>query len=129
MKLLKLTIILLTISMSMNAQTKSKLPFVGVRYFNFLGGSGTGESIRINSDGTCIIIGYGAGIGTKPTLVYEGQFKNPLMVEYNSDESLQLEFQAGYLIKGTKIYRLNKKGKIERDCMGDGKECSSTLDK
>ncbi|TAE61941.1 MAG: hypothetical protein EAZ87_00530 [Nostocales cyanobacterium] len=90
------------------------LPFVGTKYYNFLGGSGTGESMTIENDGRVIIKVH----GTQETeIIYRGKFSNPLMIEN--------EF--GLLIQGNKIYQLDVNGKMTTGCRGEGKVCESEL--
>jgi hypothetical protein len=54
------------------------LPFVGTRRFNFLGGSGTGQSITIASDGHTIVQLHGT-IGS--SVQYSGPFTNPIVLQ------------------------------------------------
>lgn len=54
-----------------NANSQN-IPFTGKRWFNFMGGSGTGESIRINSSGTTVITTDGK---TSSEVIYRGKYK------------------------------------------------------
>ncbi len=89
------------------------LPFIGTRYFNFMGGNGTEESITINKDGTTSIKIYGKyGTGIE----YQGKFSNPITLDDGS----------GWLLKDGKIYSLEG-GKIAKGCMDDEAPCVSEL--
>jgi hypothetical protein len=70
----------------------NKLPFIGTRAFNFLGGSGTGQTITIEANGNTTIKLHGTA---SSSVLYSGKFSNPIM---------------GLLIKGNKIYRLGSDG-------------------
>jgi hypothetical protein len=90
------------------------IPFVGTKRYNFLGGSGTGESMTIENNGRVIIKVH----GTQETeIIYRGEFTNPIMIEN--------EF--GLLIQGNKIYQLDVNGKMTTGCKGEGKVCESEL--
>jgi hypothetical protein len=99
-------------------EPKNNLPFIGTRFFNFYGGSGTLNSITIDENGNTIIKSHGmAG----DFIDYEGPFTNPLSFPIG-DEST-----ATYKISGESISILNQKGEIEKDCLGDGKPCTAGL--
>ncbi|MFM6017403.1 MAG: hypothetical protein ACKPE3_39320 [Sphaerospermopsis kisseleviana] len=101
-------------SCSPTGWTQQILPFVGTRFFNFLRGSGTGQSITINQDGNTVVKLH----GTMNTLVmYTGKFTNPLI----------LEDGFGLLFQDDKIYQLKPDGKIAKGCRGEGKPCDSDL--
>ncbi len=115
MKTIKIiALLLLTITFVSNMViAQEKLPFLGTRSFNFDGGSGTGHSITIKKDGSTTVKIH----GTVSTLVlYKGKFANPILLKDGT----------GWLLKGNKIYALTS-GKIDNDCMGDGKPCESEL--
>ena len=57
-------------------QTKG-LPFTGTRYFNFIGGSGTQQSITIDPNGLVTLRSYSAGGNV--SVDYEGMYENPLL--------------------------------------------------
>ena len=126
-QLFLILIILLAFNTIINAQSKPKLPFVGKRYFNFMGGNGTGEVIQINSDGSCMIYTDGGPHGNEE-LIFNGKYSSKILA-YRKNASGKLEFVAGYSIIGNKIFLINVKGKIEKGCLGDEKPCQSTLDK
>lgn len=91
------------------------LPFIGTRFFNTAGGSGTEESITIKKDGSTIIKVHGK---TGTGIEYKGKFRNPILLEDGS----------GWLFKGNKVYSLED-GKIMHGCRGDDDECDSDLHK
>lgn len=90
------------------------LPFVGTKRFNFLGGTGTGQSITIQEDGTTIIKSHGL---FDSSVRYRGKFSNPII----------LEDGFGLLLKDNKIYSLSPNGQIGKGCKGEGKLCESEL--
>lgn len=88
------------------AQTSGKLPFVGTRYFNFDGGTGTQRSMTITKNGQTTIKLHGLySIET----IYQGKYQNPLLIK-DADSSYY------YQIKGDKIHMLNKDKQLERGC-------------
>ena len=93
------------------------LPFVGTRRFNFLGGSGTGQSITIASDGQTTVQRYGT---TRSSIEYSGKFANPIVLE--SGQRL--------LIQGNKVYSVQADGKVAPLCNSkepDHAPCEATL--
>ncbi len=90
------------------------LPFVGKRLFNFMGGSGTEQSITISKDGKTKIMFHGV---TSSSTEYKGKFTNPI----------KLKDGTGYLFKDDKVYLLQKNGKVEQGCKDDGVPCVSEL--
>ncbi|WP_353931573.1 hypothetical protein WJM97_03015 [Okeanomitos corallinicola TIOX110] len=95
-------------------KTPEILPFIGTRYYNFLGGSGTGQTITIKDDGNAIV----KIIGTQNTsVIYEGKFTNPLIFVEGD----------GILIKDNKIYLLGRNRKFAKGCKGEGIVCESEL--
>lgn len=99
---------------SFSSDAKQSLPFVGTRGFNFLGGTGTGQSITIEADGTTIIKTHGL---FSSSVEYNGKFSNPIILQ----DGLSL------LLKGDKIYSLSVDGQIARGCRGEGTLCESEL--
>ena len=99
---------------------KLDLPFIGEKYFNFGGGSGTGSSITINKDGLVIIKGVpdpGAErMGAKGDIEFKGQFK-PI---------IKLKNGIRYKIETNKISMLDSKGNIEQGCGNLGDDPCST---
>jgi hypothetical protein len=97
-----------------------KLPFVGTRYFNFMGGTGTNESITIEKNGTITLkyVDHFSGRHGDPVVLYKGKFSNPI----------KLKDGTGYLLKGNKIYLLEN-GKIEKGCITEGEVCEAELSK
>jgi hypothetical protein len=91
------------------------LPFIGKRFFNFLRGTGTGYSIKIESNGDCIILGLPGpepmNRDLKPVTVFHGKYSE----------------LKGYKFVGNKIYLLEKDGKLSMDCYEENKPCESDL--
>jgi hypothetical protein len=94
------------------AGQKQKLPFVGTRYFNFMGGTGTVESITIEKNGTVTLKIHGT-VSTE--VYYTGKFSNPV--------------DGGLLLKGNKVYRLDNNGQIIKGCRREGEICEAELSK
>lgn len=99
---------------SVSSADKDKPPFVGTRFFNFLGGNGTGKSITIDADGTTTVKLHGT---VSSSVEYSGQFSNPIIL--NDGGKL--------LLKDDKIYLLSANGQIAKGCKGDEKPCESSL--
>ena len=99
---------------NVTTQPVQQYPFIGSKEFNFMGGNGTGMSIKIAADGNTKITACGE---TGCSTLYKGQFK-PIM-----------PIGDGQYVKITKgkAYLLNAAMKVEVDCMGDGKPCVSQL--
>ncbi|MBD2494486.1 hypothetical protein [Nostoc sp. FACHB-280] len=93
-----------------------KPPFIGTRLFNFLGGSGTGQSIAIAPDGTTIVKLQGT---FESSIQYQGKFSNPIILQDGSG--------LGLLFKDDKIYSLAANGQIAKGCKGDETVCESAL--
>ncbi|BAY15675.1 hypothetical protein NIES21_14940 [Anabaenopsis circularis NIES-21] len=93
-----------------------KPPFIGTRLFNFLGGSGTGQSIAIAPDGTTIVTLNGT---FESSIQYNGKFSNPIILQDGSG--------LGLLLKDGKIYSLLSNGQIAKGCKGEGTVCESSL--
>ncbi|CAK0754094.1 exported hypothetical protein [Gammaproteobacteria bacterium] len=93
------------------------LPFVGTRHFNFYGGNGTGRSITIKKDGSTVIKIHGT---VSTGVEYKGKFTNPIKMKEGY----------GYLIKGQKIYQLDKNGEVGNDCSptSESEKCETDLD-
>jgi hypothetical protein len=102
------------------------LPFVGTRYFNFMGGTATGYEITIKKNGTTMIVHNYRSFGKYIYGVdYKGRFLNPITVkgltgatEWGGDK---------LLFKNNKAYLLDKKGNIIKGCRGEGKICEVDL--
>jgi hypothetical protein len=84
----------------MKAET---LPFTGTRRFNFLGGSGTGQSITIESNGDTLVQLHGT---MQTSVLYRGKFSNPIVLE----DGVKL------LLEGDRIYILGPKQHSAKDC-------------
>jgi hypothetical protein len=104
----------IVIIISSIATAQQRLPFIGTRYFNFMGGSGTGQSITIEKDGTFTMKFYGK---VKTSVTNRGKFSNPLILDDGSK----------YLLKDNKIYSITPNGQIRKGCRGEGILCESTL--
>lgn len=61
-----------------NTVETSNLPFVGKRLFNFLGGSGTGYSITIESNGNTVIQHHGT---MNSSTIYQGPFQETMTTQ------------------------------------------------
>ncbi|MCP6759562.1 MAG: hypothetical protein NHB32_12515 [Fischerella sp. CENA71] len=101
---------------SLSADYQAKPPFIGTRFFNFLGGNGTGQSIAIATDGTTIVKLNGT---VSSSVQYRGKFSNPIILQDGSG--------LGLLIKDDKIYSLSANGQIAKGCRGEGTVCESSL--
>jgi hypothetical protein len=100
------------------AEDKIELPFIGTKYFNFMGGRGTEQSITITKDGTVILKSYGVPeAGTDPSVDYKGKYSK--LIKVNKYEI--------YKIDGSEIYRVNAKGVVGKGCEGEGIPCISEL--
>ena len=97
-----------------------QLPFIGEKYFNFGGGSGTGSSITITKDGLVIIKGVpdpGAErMGAKGEIEFKGQYKTIIKTK----DGIR------YKIEADKISMVDAKGNIEKGCGNMGDELCST---
>ena len=99
---------------TIESASEKQLPFVGTKRFNFLGGSGTGQSITIGADGRTTIKLHGT---MNTSVQYSGAFTNPIVVENGN----------GLLFKNDKVYRVSPDGQIIKSC--DGKAtCEAALD-
>lgn len=90
------------------------LPFVGTRYFNFLGGTGTGHTITIEENGTMTVEINGT---IESSVLYQGEFSNPIFL----DNGL------GLLLSSGQIYQLSADGKISEGCKREGTICEADL--
>lgn len=96
MKKLLITLTALAISIPALAQN---LPFVGERYFNFLGGSGTGYTIEIKASGDTHIQLHGT---QSSATIYQGKYQTYLPYIFEG------KIIGYHQIKGDKIYELDK---------------------
>ena len=115
-------------------EPKLDLPFIGKKYFNFAGGSGTGMAVEIFENGN-IILGFVRTHGTledekkyarlehrkadlsELNIIYKGKFSKKIM--YKSKEW----GDGGYLIEKDKISELDKNGKVNLGCKEEDKPC------
>ena len=94
------------------------LPFIGTRYFNYYGGSGTNNSITIYANGQTTV----KSIGTA------GEF-----VDYEGDFNYTISFPCGdistcyYKINGNTISIVDENGNIQQNCKGDNTPCTAIL--
>jgi hypothetical protein len=93
--------------------TREPIPFTGTRRFNFLGGSGTGQSITIESNGDTLVQLHGTG---GISVIYSGEFSNPIVL----DDGRKL------LLEGDKIYILLLGQSLE-ECKSSGSPCQANL--
>lgn len=118
----KILIILLLYNLNYFAQTKSNLPFIGKRNFNFPLGSCCEESITIDKNGNCTIRAYEAPeIGDNVIIIYNGKFNKVIWIKENGKKIY------GYLIEKKHITRLNKNGTPEIGCREEKEICKSEL--
>jgi hypothetical protein len=96
--------------------TTQNLPFVGTRFFNFLGGTGTGQSITIQADGTTIIKHHGTA---SSSVEYRGKFSNRIRLEDGFGLILNYEYD--------KIYSLSPNEQLAKGCKGEGTLCESNF--
>ncbi|GET42240.1 hypothetical protein [Microseira wollei] len=101
---------------SSSPDATQKLPFVGIIFFNFLGGTGTGQSITIQADGTTIIKIHGT---VSSSVQYRGKFSNRIRLENGFGLILNYDYD--------KIYSLSPNGQIAKGCKGEGTLCESNL--
>ena len=103
-------------------QTDAALPFVGKRYFNFAGGSGTGQFATIQSNGQTKIEGCSStdalfdDIEPSCTEFYNGPFSKAIKV-----------FDSIYRIEKDKIYDMEEDGSPAKDCEAMSVDCSVEL--
>lgn len=71
---------------SKSLKTSENLPFVGKRFFNFLGGSGTGYSITIESNGNTVIQRHGT---VNSSILYQGLFQETMVTQ--DEESITIK--------------------------------------
>ncbi len=131
MKISKLTAsaTLLSIGLSFGdaviAGEKQKPPFVGTRWFNFMGGKANENIITIERNGNTKIEsynGYYRKIDAPP--IYKGKFSNPIVVK---NEGGILGDTHRYLFKSNKVYAVSVDGEIIKGCRGEDKICESDL--
>jgi hypothetical protein len=93
---------------------EKQLPFVGTKRFNFLNGSGTGQSITIDPDGTTTVKTHGT---MNTSVSYSGPFTNPII--FKDGDGVKLE--------GDTIYSLRTDGTIAEGCIRADEPCKSEL--
>jgi hypothetical protein len=94
--------------------SQTALPFVGTKRFNFLNGSGTGQSITIEADGTTTVKLHGT---MNTSVSYSGPFTNPII--FPDGDGVKLE--------GDTIYSLRADGTIAEGCIRADEPCKSEL--
>lgn len=92
---------------SLPALAKPDLPFNGTRHFNFMGGSGTGQSIHIDNKGLTTIKLHGT---TSTGILYKGPYQKNMPLD-----------DGGYygIIGKDTITMLDKNGNQEYGCSAD----------
>jgi hypothetical protein len=101
-------------TVSQSASPPANLPFVGTKRFNFLNGSGTGQSITIEADGTTTVKLHGTA---NTSVSYSGPFTNPII--FKDGDGVKLE--------GDTIYSLRTDGTIAEGCIRADEPCKSAL--
>lgn len=102
------------VSQMTSPPSETPLPFIGQRYFNFLGGTGTGYSIDIEPDGTTTVQLHGTA---GSAIEYRGRFSNPLFL--SNDRALRIE--------GNTIYQTAADGRIDPSCVMGNSPCKAQL--
>jgi hypothetical protein len=97
-----------------SASPQTALPFVGTKRFNFLNGSGTGQSITIEADGTTTVKLHGT---MNTSISYSGPFTNPIIFKDGD----------GVKLAGDMIYSLRQDGTIAEGCIRADEPCKSEL--
>ncbi len=110
---------------------QEKLPFIGTKYFNFPGGSGTWQSITIEKDGTAILRFYSV---SSQSVTWKGKFSNPLIespdkggIVFKGEVGIEYPGKGGLLFKGDKVYETTVNGEIRKGCKGEGTLCETSL--
>jgi hypothetical protein len=101
-----------------SAQSVGKLPFVGKRYFNFLGGSGTNESITISANGNTLIESHGTA---SSSVLYQGAYQPDMPISYDGGVS------GYYRIVGNTVHSLDIDKAPAMDCRDEGEPCTAEL--
>jgi hypothetical protein len=101
-------------TVSPSASPPANLPFIGTKRFNFLNGSGTGQSITIEADGTTTIKLHGTA---NTSVSYSGPFTNPMIFKDGD----------GVKLSGDTIYSLRTDGTIAEGCIRADEPCKSAL--
>lgn len=94
---------------------QKRFPFIGTKYFNFAGGSGTWQSITIQKDGIAILRFYGV---VSQATTWKGKFTNPLKQSPN---------EGGLLFKEDKVYGTTDTGEIKKGCKSERMPCETNL--
>ncbi len=94
----------------------AELPFIGTRFVNFTGGTGTVESIEIDADGTTTV----GLIGLHSSqLQYSGPYTNPILL--NDGRGLRIE--------GDKVVQLFAEDSTMGRCRVEQNPCQAVLQK
>ena len=115
LQLIILVLLLTLLVVSNIAMTQERLPFIGTKYFNFIGEGGTEESITVREDGTTTLKFYGL---VNQGVIWKGKFSNPLTLFSDGD---------GLLFKDEKVYRVTGKNVILKGCKGETIPCEASL--
>jgi hypothetical protein len=113
---------LLIIGISNIAVAQQKIPFTGTRYFNFMGGSGTEQSITVEKNGVATLKHYGV---VSSGVSWKGKFANPLIL--TDQGGLLGQKLHGLLFKNNKVYAITDDGQIIKGCKGKETLCESKL--
>lgn len=112
--------IIIGIVLAMNAASaiaEPQLPFIGKRFYNFMGGSGTLESVQIKPNGQTIIMMYGT---VSSGSIYKGAYKTLIPM----GDGLYYRFTK------SNVSQVDGNGKVEFGCSGDDeKACIEVLTK
>ena len=100
----KLAVALLGVLLCQSALASSKLPFVGERYFNFMGGNITEQLITINKSGSVAIVS--TSMTGEAQTEYKGRYK-----------TLMCGNQVCYkIINKNQIALTDKQGRVQSEC-------------
>lgn len=104
----KLLVVSVLLTAAFPVMAATDLPFVGTRYYNFMGGSGTGESIHIHKNGTTTIKMHGK---SSTEITYQGRYQKKIPIYDNENYLMMI---------GTKaITLLDDKGEQSFGCSGE----------
>ena len=93
------------------AVAKTDLPFIGTRHYNFMGGSGTGQSINISKSGYTTIKLHGK---SSTAIIYQGVYKK-MIPAYDNENYFMI-------IGNNAITMLDNKGNQLFGCSGEETE-------
>ncbi len=124
-KILTFTSLLIILNQIAFCQPPMEVPFIGTRSFNFVGGTGTEQSITIDLKGNCKVYFIPCcGLPIKKP-VYNKKFTNPLKLIYK--DYLGKTVVEYYKIEGEFIYLLDEKRNIKLGCKEEEEPCFCKL--